>query len=211
MAQKDQNPHFSHFRKPLIIMMSGFTATGKSHTAQRIADFLNKGSIKAEIIASDILRRSHDPVVDASYFDECNKECSARRAAIYYEMLSAAEKLLPEVQAIILDAGYNKRSMRELVYGFAKRKSVCLVIVNTVCDDEQEIRSRISRRNPENPKEVANDFGIYLLSKTQADPIKEDMPLIIFDTKLNAFAHVSKDSAAQFLAGSLTAKYENPT
>ena len=203
MAQDENNPHFEtdpHIRCPLIIMMSGYPATGKSHAANRLLECLNRANIKAEIVASDILRRKLGHVVHPKYFDENDIEAAQLRAQVYSEMLLSAERLLGEFQAVILDAGYNRRAAREKVYAFAKGKSASVLIVNTVCDDEGEIRSRISRRDPRNPKEVANDFQMHLLGKSQAQPIAEGFPMIVIDSISGAMAYVSSDETAKSLA-----------
>ena len=199
MESQKQNKKISQ-GKGIIIIMSGYTATGKSQTAQQIAEFLRKNSIKSQIISSDVLRRQFNHRITADYFNDNNKECAGKRDHVYCEMLKAARPLFDFGYTVILDAGHNKRHMRERIYDFAKECGADFIVVNTVCPDEEEIRKRIGVRNPENPNQVANLFEIYLLSRGLSDPIIEDVPLIIFDTKDARVVSKSDDSSAEFIS-----------
>jgi predicted kinase len=166
----------------LIILMSGYTATGKTTTANKIAKYFETQNIKCAMIRSDLVRKEMGHKVDAKYFDDNNKDGASKRDVVYLKMLEIAKEELEKGSTVILDAGHNKRFMRERVYKLSKSLSIPLVLVNSICEDEKEIEQRISKRGTVNPLEVANKMEVYKYSKGLSDPINEEVPIIKFDT-----------------------------
>jgi len=184
----------------IIILMSGYTATGKTTTANRIAEYLKSQNINHIMIRSDLVRKEMGHKVDAKYFDDNNKDGASKRDVVYLKMLDIAKEELEKGKAVILDAGHNKRFMRERVYELSKSLNVPLVLVNSVCEDEDEIKQRISKRGTVNPLEVANKMEVYKYSKGLSDSINEDVPMIRFDTVNQKIISMTDEEHTRFVS-----------
>lgn len=188
---------------PFIILMSGYTATGKTTIANKISKYLTSKEVKHTIIRSDLIRKEMSHKVDCKYFDDNNGENTTKRDVVYAAMRDMAKMSLSKGLSVILDAGHNKRHTRERVYELAKDLNIPLALVNTICEDEVEIKRRLSKRNPKNPLEVANSFEVYKYSKGSADLIEEDAPLIKVNTSNNEIVKSTREEHVQFIVGAL--------
>lgn len=183
--------------------MSGYTATGKTTTANIISDFLKQKGISHSLIRSDLLRKEMGHKIDPKYFDDNNKQGADKRDFVYLKMIDKALQDLANDNIAILDAGHNKIHMRERVYEISNNLKIPIVLVNTICEDENEIRKRIELRNKDNPLEVANKMEVYKYSKGLSDPIKKEVPMIRFDTKNNKIVSSTFNKNVRFIKKAL--------
>lgn len=187
--------------------MSGYTATGKTTNADKISEYFTKENIPHKIIRSDIIRKEIGHAkVNANYFNDNDKDSADKREIVYIEMRNRAVIELAKGNSVILDAGHNKKHMRERIYDLSKELKMPLVLVNTICEDEEEIKIRLAKRNPDNPLEVASSFEVYKYSKGLSDPIKKEALMIIYDTLNNKTVSYNKNKHVKFIEKALKFK-----
>lgn len=165
----------------LLIIMNGFTATGKSYVAQKIADRIPN----TKVFHSAAVRKEMNLQPDKS-----NKSLGAYNfilsdsvfvdvvsPVVYNEMLERAKKEISVGDNAILDGTFSFRKQRTAVYDFALAESVPICILQVVCEDENEIRRRLDKRNlsSNNTFDEADSWHSYQSTVDLAEPVEEDI------------------------------------
>lgn len=176
-----------------VIMMYGYTGSGKSVVATRISQNLTKHGIKNIILKPE--ESSYEGIdLDPSgkFFEEGIEKFRELRDRAYLKLIKKAESLLSDEIVIILDASFSRLHRREWVYEICERHDSKLYIVWCECDDENEIRKRLVKRYLESKRadDLANSYKIYTYVKNQAEKLedfeaKEGMHKIIYFNTLN--------------------------
>jgi choline kinase/predicted kinase len=193
------------FEKNFVVMMSGYTAVGKSTTAQKIAKVSN-----TDIYHSAIIRKEMDlspkTVEEADKFFDWSTGLRQKVDKKVYGRL--AEKGLESLKVgknAVLDAGYFFEWQRQLVYDNFKSKDFDVVMVRVVCSNEDEVKERI-RIRAENfqssPLNETPSWNVYLATKKvteQADSDSEYGRLIIieYNTLNNQITVVNGDQKSK--------------
>lgn len=158
-----------YWKGPLIIMLSGLPATGKS----RIAALLRKDGIP--VISSDVLRKS------ATENPE-NRNPQAFGQGIYspkqkeriYRRMAAMCKLLMEKESVVcLDASFSRREYRRIIYATARsmNPAPAVLILQTDCE-EGIIEQRLEKRKHKPGFSDLTDFQTWKQLKKAFHPIE---------------------------------------
>ncbi|MER3438274.1 MAG: hypothetical protein C4346_12195 [Chloroflexota bacterium] len=130
--------------RPVLIIMTGLSGTGKSVVARALADALG-----AALFASDAVRkelagvRGHAP---AAWGEGIYQRAWTERT--YQRLVELARVSLANRQPVILDATFLESAYRHLAVQVARESGVPLVIVETRCDEDVVVE-RITRRAAE--------------------------------------------------------------
>lgn len=175
-----------------IIMMNGYTATGKSTTAKKIEKNISKTLIIHTAVIRKQLGLDQKKNGKDIYKFELDDPEFIRISKIVYDKIF--KKMIIEsknYETIILDGTYNFLWQRLPIYEFSNKKNVHLVILNCVCENNVEIQSRLEgrKKNDTNPLSEASEYGTYLSTKKLSDNIFEDRfelkygpHIIVYDT-----------------------------
>ncbi|MBZ0221096.1 MAG: AAA family ATPase [Candidatus Methylomirabilis sp.] len=155
--------------KPMLIIISGLSGTGKSSLAAQIAlhtNFvhLSSDAVRKELAGLSPYERRTEPFGQGIYSEDFTERT-------YKALISRASDLLGEGRSVILDATFGKRKRLLKAREMAARKRV---IVNTVeCTARNStIRERLRGRLAEPGKAVSDaDWDIYLRQKALFEQI----------------------------------------
>lgn len=136
----------------MVIIVFGLPGSGKSYFASRLAEELG-----AWYVNSDRLRRER--IQNRSYSDN-------EKLSIYQALLEMMTTALGESQAIVLDATFYKKSIRDTFVEQAKSQNENILFIE-VQTDEQLIKQRLSR--PRVDSEA--DFSVYQKIKNEFEPL----------------------------------------
>ena len=129
-------------RPPLLIFMSGLSATGKTTVAHQFAERLG-----ATLLSSDVVRRELRGHPDHSVAPYGVGLYSDRgRRAIYDELRARAAALLARGESVILDATFGERARRDEVRATASEQGAYCFAVECHTD-EAIIRERMALRD----------------------------------------------------------------
>ena len=121
-------------KKPLLILISGLTGTGKSTLASKIAvDYdatvFNTDIIRKKQAGIDTFERHHDEPDTGLYAPE-------KVAATYERLLRKAEGLLCSNISVLLDATFQKRKYRDKARSLAENNNALFVAVECICPED---------------------------------------------------------------------------
>lgn len=159
---------------PALIITYGFTGTGKSYVAAKLAQRLG-----AKVIRSDVLRKhSYGPSPTKQRLDNYGAGIytASTTELIYQTMFSEAEQHLSRGDSIILDASFLKISHRLEAADMAQRTNAVFIIVECVAP-VAVVRRRLEARMRERKDPSDGRWEIYLRQQEIFDPIQEqEMP-----------------------------------
>ncbi len=165
---------------PLLIVIMGLVATGKSALAGSVATRAGVGVISSDVTRKQLLKvplheRHFDEYDTGLYSQDITRQT-------YDAMLTEAGKLLKEGKAVVMDASFRKQAEREAARALARRHKARFLLVECRCSEE-EIKCRLAKRLLEGSVSDGR-WEVYLRQKTDADPVSGVPPLerLILDT-----------------------------
>ncbi|MEK6758712.1 MAG: AAA family ATPase [Deltaproteobacteria bacterium] len=167
--------------KPLLIISSGLSGTGKTTLSRAIAS-----ATGAVVISSDMVRKELAGISPQTHcvngYGEgiYSPELSART---YAEIISRAKTLLEKKRTVILDATFLRNSSIAAALTAAKEVGADTRIIRCVCPEEI-IRENILKRESQVQQGGASDAGweVYLRQKGSLENIAEDH--LVVDTSI---------------------------
>ena len=152
---------------PVLIMLCGLPATGKSYLARRLVE-----RMPFVIVETDFVRKTLFPT--PTY--------SAQESGLVHRVCHALmEKLLRRGARVVFDATNLVELHREKVYRLARSAAAKLVIVQTVAP-EAVVRERLEKRKVARDSDDISDatWAIYKRMASDQQPIGH--PHLIIDT-----------------------------
>jgi len=164
----------------MLLLMCGFSGSGKSHLAERLVPRLPMVRVR-----SDVLRkaraglgphdRSHSPL-DGGLYTE------AQTQAVYAEMLRVSEKLLEAGENVLVDATFLDRRSRSVFQAAAAGLGTDCVIVHCQAPQatlDDRVRSR------ERKGECVSEAGPEVMRQqlSQFEPIMPEELSVVVDTR----------------------------
>ena len=188
-----------------IIIMKGFTATGKSTLANKLIQLLDH----TIVLHSAVIRRELGLEPDGNqglkyefrlddfvFIENVSKK-------VYKEMIDRCVPSLNKGENVILDAAYNFLWQRELVYDAVNSfNNIKIIVLQCIIDDEEEIKYRLKKRaSNDDALSEADSWQTYLSTKTLSEPIQDSdlfqgkrVPIIFYDTNKNKIASIDNFS-----------------
>ena len=145
---------------PVLVMMCGLPACGKSWLAKRLVR-----PLRASLLRSDVRRKRMPDVRDATCGNGEYGEglySAERRASTYDSLLEDAIDLLKSNRSVIVDATFSKTGYRTPYFEAAKRHGFECVLVHVTASDELT-RNRLRARS-EDPHSVS-DAGVEVYER----------------------------------------------
>ena len=159
---KNIDYRYIEFRKPVVIMTSGFSATGKSYIARKFKKFININFLSTDVIRKELFKIPHDKKLHQNFGEGIYSPKNVKK--IYDEMFARSIKLVSEGKNCFLDAVFIKRDLRKQGMNAALEANAEFVILNTFADDENIkywIKKKVASTN--DPSDAT--WEIYLKQK----------------------------------------------
>ena len=162
--------HQVSLRKPMLIVMHGLSASGKTFVSDQIL-----GELPAIRIRSDIERKRLFNI------DETGDTHSAIAAGIYATQVTdrlykhlheLADALLQTRHSVILDASFLRAAQRKAAHELADRRGVAFVIVETFAPDST-LRRRLRERMTQHLDASEADTDVLEYQLRNMDPLSE--------------------------------------
>ncbi|MSQ31834.1 MAG: hypothetical protein EXR59_01145 [Dehalococcoidia bacterium] len=191
----DLAEHYAYrSKRPLMIVMSGLSGSGKSSVARRLGATFN-----AKVILSDILRKTLAGVPLTEHRTEqfgggiYTPEMTKRT---YDEMYRQAKEEISTGRSVVLDAAFLRRDERLQARKSADDVNAEFYMIECVCSDD-EVRRRLDRRVRSGSSPSDATFDTYQMQKKNAEPVIE-MPRfrhILADTTVSTQSALEKIEA----------------
>jgi len=145
--------------KPLVVVMVGLPARGKTYIARKLGWYLNWLGYEAQVFNVGNYRRDRfGAQVPASFFDPENQEgVASRKQAALAALQDMLAWLRAEGQIGIYDATNSTHDRRALVRDQCERAGATVLFVETICDDPAIIESNIRQTKLSAPDYVGID------------------------------------------------------
>jgi aminoglycoside phosphotransferase family enzyme/predicted kinase len=173
-----------------LVLMCGLPGTGKTFVARRLASKLG-----AHLLRSDVIRKRArtDGAGARAAPDAYSADAVLRN---YDELLATARQQLAQGRIAILDATFDRRSLRERARELAKTQGAPTAVV-LVSADEATVRARLEQRAAEHTEMSDADLAVYLAKrKTFEEPRADESGII---------RHASGDSIDELVTDLLLA------
>lgn len=184
---------------PQIILMHGFSGSGKSTIASRLAD-----RIGAVHIRSDIERkRMHAIAATASSHSGLNTGIYSQQASreVYKRLSILSQEIAGAGYRVIVDATFLKRAQREQFMALARRLSLAFCIFDVTAPVE-ELKKRLYIRAQHGGDPSEADVAVLNTQLASADDLSDGE--LQYTRVIDNSHHVS-DACIQQLADSLAA------
>jgi uncharacterized protein len=186
LAKKYFDLSFDYTKRfnPKVVVMYGFTGTGKSNLSKLVGK-----KIKGKIIKSDAIRKELAGVSLTTHkFDNYNEGIYTNDFSekTYKEMFNRTRELLEKGVSCVLDATFSKKKYRDEAAEIAKQYNSEFFILECICP-ENLIKERLEMRLK--TKSVSDGrWEIYQEQKKNFEPIgeREKIHLIIDTSKKNS-------------------------
>ena len=147
----------------LLLITCGLPGTWKTETSQEISTIKGYPILRTDIIRLKVLK--NDDIFDVKVAGNMNK-----RKMVYNEMFRQAENLAQKRKAVILDATFVTKKLRNLAAEVAAKNNIPFFILQTQCSEEKSI-SRILKRTKENYVSNALTKEAYVANQKKFEPV----------------------------------------
>ena len=187
----------------MIVIVCGLPATGKTVTANRIAEqtsseILSTDKIRKEMFEQGTLKQVLDSSTPLQFnlqevfnteekipkkYQELIEE---QRQLVYDIMLEQVKIIVLEGRNVVLDGTFYSRPLRERVYKIARFARTKTYVVECTCP-ESVVEERLkNRKSQPDALSFADKMRIYYTVKNSYEnPFKDGVTLMIFDTCLD--------------------------
>ncbi len=167
--------------KPLLIVSSGLSGTGKTTLSMAIASMSGAVVISSDMVRKELAGIAPQTLCDSGYGEGIyTPELSART---YAEIVSRAKALLEKKRSVILDATFLRNDSIVAAQRAAKEAGADARIIRCVCPEEI-VRKNILKRESQVQQGAASDAGleVYLRQKASLETLEENH--LVVDTSI---------------------------
>ena len=157
----------------LLLITCGLPGTWKTETSQEISKIKGYPILRTDLIRLEVLK--NEDIFDVKVAGNMNK-----REMVYNEMFRQAENFAKKGKAVILDATFVTKKLRNVAAKVAAKNNIPFFILQTQCSEEKSI-SRILKRTKENYVSNALTKKAYIANQRNFEPVnlnrlKKDYP-----------------------------------
>ena len=189
-------------RRNFLILITGYTAVGKSTLARKLAKILKTNIFHSSVIRKHLNLAPKTREKAEKFFNYRNKLRESVDRTVYGNMADEAKSSLSQGKNVILDAGHFFCWQRQNVYEKVAPLGAEIFIVRVTCSDEEEIRRRLEnrlRKFDKSPFSEAITWETYQSSKEVMEPPEGD---VLLDKKiLNIIEYDTCKNTATFVKG----------
>ena len=175
--------------KRFIVIMSGYTAVGKSTVAKKISKIPNTEIFHSAVIRKELGLTPKNKEDADKFFDYRNNLREEVDKKVYRKLAENAKIVLEKGKNVVLDAGYFFKWQRQLVYDLTKNLNPEIIILRVTCNDEDEIKRRLEERAnkfEDSPLNETPSWNTYIATKLvteslEGDSISKDISPIILE------------------------------
>jgi uncharacterized protein len=182
--------HYATRNRPLLLITSGFSGSGKSALAERLAQHLD-----LEIIASDRVRKELAgiaPTERRSGPPDSGIYTPAFSARTYAALFDRARTALSAGRSVLLDATFSRRDGRDTARRIAAESGALFACLECVADDAA-IRARLAARASDSSTVSDADLNTYLRQRKTFEPVVEIPDWQHLPVDLNAAVDAAAD------------------
>ena len=167
--------------KPFVIVICGFSGTGKSLLARALAQRLD-----VPLYNSDVIRKKISGTMERRMVG-LNQDIYApsNTAKTYAAMADAAEKQIIRGNGAILDATFGRKVQRQKIARLAALNGTPLAVIHCFASDAV-IERRLRERAAQGTDVSDARWEIYLAQKEAHEPIDELAPATVLELKTDA-------------------------
>ena len=185
-------------RKPFLILVSGFTGSGKSTVAKALSERLGVATINSDIVRKALAGKTGR---QSEGYGEGIYSASMTEKT-YEKMASDAETLIASGRGVILDATFTERAHRQRMVGLAAKYHVTYFIIRCGAAEES-IRERLSRRASQGRDVSDGRWEIYLKQKDSYEAPDEIESADFLELDTDAPVEKLADTCEQFVRARL--------
>ncbi|MFH1770925.1 MAG: AAA family ATPase [archaeon] len=168
---KEINYRYIEFKKPVVIMTSGFSATGKSFITKWFRKFFEIESLSTDIIRKELFNipleeKTRHGLGEGIYSPENVKK-------VYDELFLRCKNLVSEGKNCLLDAVFIKRALRERGMKTAMDANAEFLILNTVAEDKN-IKFRLAKKAKSKDDPSDATWKVYLKQKENWEEFSDE-------------------------------------
>lgn len=155
--------------RPCLVVMCGLMGSGKSFTAQKLAERTG-----FQVLRSDVIRKQMLGMETSQHrFDDYAKGIYSEDVTnrTYYQMFDMASKYLKQGVSVILDASFIRFEHRNLAFETASESGSRFSLVQ-VCAPDEVIRQRLDERVRSSNDPSDGRWDLFQDQKTHFDEIK---------------------------------------
>lgn len=169
--------------KPMLIIVCGLSATGKTSLAQRISEVFYAPRLSSDYVRKTLAGIAPDELSPARFRQGVYSEDFTEKT--YAALIESGAKLLKKGRTCVLDATFSKERYRRLAKETAAVCGADFHIIELIADDET-IKERLQKRReePHSPGAVVSDmitWDVLIEQKRNFEPLK--VPRIVLDAK----------------------------
>jgi predicted kinase len=169
--------------RPLVIMMTGHTCSGKTMLSQKI----NRRHQLQVFHTSQIRHAIHPEMTDASDYLLTSMRYRSTVDEVYGDLLNLARTAIRNCAiGVVLDGAFLLTHLRKLVYRMCELEGARLLVVKCTCGDREQIVKRLALRRKDKrklPGERARNFNVYKSSTTSADSMNGELQEVECETQ----------------------------
>ncbi|HEY8837036.1 MAG TPA: AAA family ATPase [Dehalococcoidia bacterium] len=156
-------------RRPVLLLVTGLSGTGKSRLATRLADLLAWPVLNSDRVRKELAGLAAESRVPAA--DEAGIYDQAFTERTYAALLDGADHLLSAGNSIVLDATFLLRDQRDAAQALAARHRAALRMI--VCTaPEAVVATRLAERATE-PTAVSDaGWDVYMAQRRHQEPVQ---------------------------------------
>lgn len=162
-------------RKPMMILMSGASGSGKSWLAERLATALGAIHIRSDVERRRLLGGTTTGELGAGRY------APEHVARVYQHLARCSEDVLSGGYDVIVDATFRDRNERSRFQDLAKHLGVTLRLIYCHVDDEELLLRRIEQRVRARNDDSDADERVLSWQQERFDPILPDEGLEVID------------------------------
>ena len=147
----------------LLLITCGLPGTWKTETSQEISKIKGYPILRIDLIRLEVLK--NEDIFDVKVAGNMSK-----REMVYNEMFRQAENFAKKEKAVILDATFVTKKLRNIAAEVAAKTNIPFFILQTQCSEEKSI-SRILKRTKENYVSNALTKEAYIANQKNFEQI----------------------------------------
>lgn len=172
--------HYMEIPNRCVILMHGYSGTGKSTVSGTLMEHLNLVRIRSDVVRKQLLGEQKD-----NNSDDLNSGIYATDASnqTFQSLRDTAGTILQSGNSVLIDATFLKAGYRDLFHDLSEEQGVPLQIVSCTLDDETT-RSRLAAREAQQLDVSDATVAVYNAQLESANPLtdKEEQHTLHVDT-----------------------------
>jgi len=158
----------SYCAKPFLIITCGLPGSGKSWISHKLSQIFDAVILRTDVIRKELAGISPTQSGGGEFEEGIYTEKFTEKT--YQTTLDRAEKQLSDNRVVVVDAGFARRSQRDLFRKLAEDKSYPFILFHVSCADSV-IRDRMELRKKDREEVSDAGFDVYQeVAKIFEDP-----------------------------------------